>query len=95
MNIKKGDTVKILVGKDKGKTGKVLMSLPKEDKLVVEGINVLKKHQKSRKSGQKGQVLERAMPIHISNVMLSSTSVKKSKTAVKGKPASAKTNSNK
>ena len=69
MHIKKGDTVKILTGKDKGKTGKVLKSFPKENKVLVEGVNIYKKHERARKEGQKGQVVERAMPIQASNVM--------------------------
>ena len=70
MNIKKGDTVKILTGKDKGKSGKVLLSLPKQQSVVIEGLNLIKKHQKPKKSGQKGQIIDRAMPIHVSNVKL-------------------------
>ncbi len=79
MAIKKNDIVIILAGKDKGKTGKVLTSLPRENKLIVEGINLMKKNQKPRKQGQKGQVVTLTMPIHISNVMLESDK--------KGKPA--------
>ncbi|HEY4494662.1 MAG TPA: 50S ribosomal protein L24 [Candidatus Paceibacterota bacterium] len=72
MKIKKDDNVIILAGKDKGKTGKVTMAMPKEDKVIVSGINVMKKHQKPRKQGQKGQTVEKSMPIHVSNVMLES-----------------------
>ncbi|MDR3558374.1 MAG: 50S ribosomal protein L24 [Candidatus Pacebacteria bacterium] len=68
MHIKKGDTVKILTGKDKGKTGKVLKAFPTEGKVLVEGINMYKKHERARKEGQKGQVVERAVPMHASNV---------------------------
>ena len=68
MHIKKNDTVKILTGKDKGKTGKVLKAFPKENKVLVEGVNIYKKHERARKEGQKGQVVERAMPIQASNV---------------------------
>ena len=68
MNIKKDDKVIILAGKDKGKTGAVVKSFPKENKVIVSGINMLKKHQKPRKSGEKGQIIEKAMPIHVSNV---------------------------
>jgi large subunit ribosomal protein L24 len=70
MTIKKDDNVKILVGKDKGKTGKVLKSFPREDKVVVAGINKVKRHQKPRKEGQKGQTIEMEMPLHVSNVAL-------------------------
>jgi len=68
MHIKKGDTVKILTGKDKGKTGKVLKAFPKENKVLVEGVNIYKKHERARKEGQKVQVVERAVPIQVSNV---------------------------
>ena len=68
MHIKKGDTVKILTGKDKGKTGKVLKAFPKENKVLVEGVNIYKKHERARKEGQKGQVVERGVPIQVSNV---------------------------
>lgn len=69
MHIKKNDTVKILTGKDKGKTGKVLKAFPKEGKVLVEGVNMYKKHERARTQGQKGQTVERAMPIQASNVM--------------------------
>ncbi|MDE2037680.1 MAG: 50S ribosomal protein L24 [Patescibacteria group bacterium] len=69
MHIKKGDTVTILTGDDKGKTGKVLEAFPKEGKVVVEGINTVKRHQKPRQEGQKGQVVERPMPMDASNVV--------------------------
>lgn len=68
MHVKKGDTVKILSGDDKGKTAKVVMAFPKENKILVEGINMMKKHERSRKQGGKGQIVERAMPIHSSKV---------------------------
>ncbi|MEN9649231.1 MAG: ribosomal protein large subunit ribosomal protein [Candidatus Parcubacteria bacterium] len=77
MKIKKGDNVIIVAGKDKGKTGKVLIAMPKEDKVLVEGINIKKRHQKSRTQGGKGSVVEIATPVHVSNVMV----------AVEGKPA--------
>ena len=70
MTIKKDDNVKILVGKDKGKTGKVLKSFPRESKVLVAGINKVKRHQKARKEGQKGQTVEMEMPLHVSNVAL-------------------------
>jgi len=67
MKIKKGDNVKIISGKDKGKTGKVLRALPKVDQIIVEGVNVKKRHQRPTRSNQKGQILDKTMPIHISN----------------------------
>ena len=68
MNIKKDDKVIVLTGKDKGKTGTVTKSFPKDNKVIVSGINVIKKHQKARKSGEKGQIIDKTMPIHVSNI---------------------------
>jgi large subunit ribosomal protein L24 len=70
MKIKKGDSVKILKGKDAGKIGKIIKSLPKENKVVVEGLNLVKKHIRPKKQGEKGQVVEVPRPINISNTML-------------------------
>ncbi|MDD4803986.1 MAG: 50S ribosomal protein L24 [Candidatus Pacebacteria bacterium] len=70
MKIKKGDNIIVIAGKDKGKTGKVVVSFPKDNKILVEGVNVHKKHQKPTKSGTKGQVIDKAMPIDVSNVMI-------------------------
>ena len=70
MKIKKGDNVIVLAGKNKGKKAKVLRALPKENKVIVEGVNVVKKHQKSSKSGKKGETVEKTLPIHVSNVAL-------------------------
>ena len=72
MTIKKDDIVIVLAGRDKGKTGKVVKSLPKIHKVIVFGVNMMKKNQKPRKQGQKGQVVEVTMPIDVSNVMLES-----------------------
>lgn len=66
--IKKGQTVKILIGSDKTKTGKVLQVFVKQNKVLVEGINLKKTHMKPKTSGAKGSVVEVATPIHISNV---------------------------
>lgn len=71
MKIKKGDTVKIITGRDKGKTGKVTRSIPKENKVVVADLNKKKVHRKARKQGEKGQIIEVAMPIDVSNVVIS------------------------
>ena len=68
MHIKKGDEVVILSGEDKGKKGKVAHVMPKKGTAVVEGLNMKKKHQKPRKEGAKGQVIEVAMPIRVSNL---------------------------
>ena len=68
--IKKGQKVKILIGDDKNKTGTVLKVLPREQKIVVEGINIKKKHVKGKTSDKKGEIVVIAAPIHISNVTL-------------------------
>lgn len=70
MKIHKGDTVQVIAGKDKGKTGKVLRSLPTTLQLIVDGVHIRKKHQRAQKKGQKGQVIDKTHPIHVSNVML-------------------------
>ena len=57
MKIKKGDNVKIITGKDKGKSGKVVRALVKENKVIVDGLNMMKKHQRPRKSGEKGSMM--------------------------------------
>ncbi|MBI5134333.1 MAG: 50S ribosomal protein L24 [Candidatus Taylorbacteria bacterium] len=68
MHVKKGDKVVILAGKDAGKTGEVVRSMPKEGKVVVQGVNKMKRHLRPRKANEKGQVVDREMPIHASNV---------------------------
>jgi len=70
MNIKKGDKIKILTGKDKGKTGKVLQVFAKANKASIEGLNLLIKHMRPRKQGEKGQRIEFPAPINLSNVIL-------------------------
>jgi len=70
MKLKKGDNVIIIAGKDKGKKGKVVAVLVSKNKVVVEGINMMKKHQRPKKSGEKGTKINIAMPIHVSNVMI-------------------------
>ena len=67
--IKKGDTVMVLVGKDKGKTVEVLSVSPKENKVLIAGVNIVKKHKKPTMNSQ-GQIVEVEKPIHISNVSL-------------------------
>ncbi len=68
MHIKKGDTVTILSGDDKGKTGKVVKAFPAVGKVVIEGMNTVRKHQRPTRQGQKGQVVDVAMPMHASKV---------------------------
>lgn len=70
MKIKNGDTVLIISGKDKDKKGKVIKALPEENRIVVEGVNLRKKHTKPRRQGEKGQIVEIAAPLNISNVKL-------------------------
>ncbi|MBU3925637.1 50S ribosomal protein L24 [Patescibacteria group bacterium] len=70
MNIKKGDNVKIIAGKDRGKTGKVTHAFPKLNRIVVEGINVHKRHRKPKRQGKKGQIVQMPMPIDISNAKI-------------------------
>lgn len=74
MNIKKGDNVIVITGKDAGKQGKVLRVLAEENKLLVEGVNTKKKHQRPRKEGAKGQVIDMLHPVDRSNVALYCTS---------------------
>jgi large subunit ribosomal protein L24 len=84
MTIKKDDSVIILTGKDKGKTGKVTKVFPKINKVLIAGINMMKKRQRPRQQGQKGQVIEMNVPIDISNVALESAQkTKKAKPAKK------------
>ncbi|RJP46057.1 MAG: 50S ribosomal protein L24 [Armatimonadetes bacterium] len=76
MKIRKGDEVKILLGKDQGKTGKVMRVLPKDERVVVEGVNMYKRH--VRKMGKsEGGIIEINKPVNISNVALICTNCKK------------------
>ncbi len=68
MKIKVGDNVKIIAGKDKGKTGNVTKTLKKVDKVIVDGINIVKKHQKPQNGNDNGGIIEMSAPIHVSNV---------------------------
>ena len=70
MYIKKGDKVQVLSGKDRGKQGVVLRALPAENKVVVEGVSVVKKAVKPNAAGQQGGIVDKEMPIHASNVAL-------------------------
>lgn len=67
MKIKKGDKVRVISGKDKGKSSVVLRALPKEDKVIVEGVALYKRHLKGS-PGKVGRIIERSRPIHVSNV---------------------------
>ncbi len=70
MHIKKGDTVMVITGKDKGKKGKVLQAIPKKNRVIVEGVNMATKHQKPNQKVQQGGIIHQEAPIHVSNVML-------------------------
>jgi len=70
MKIKKGDTVLVISGKNKGKKGKILRAFPKEKKILIDGINLMKKHQKPKKTGEKGQIIQKPAPIDVSNVKM-------------------------
>ena len=82
MKVKVGDKVKVLAGKDKGKEGRVLVTLKKKDRVVVEGINMVKKHLKPGRTNETGGILETENPIHVSNVKVV-TEEKKAKTTKK------------
>ena len=82
MKVKVGDNVKVLTGKDKGKEGKVLYTLRKKDRVVVEGVNIVKKHMKPSRMNETGGILEVENPIHVSNVKVV-TEEKKAKTTKK------------
>ena len=68
MKVKVGDTVKIIAGADKGKEGKVIRTLKSEQRVVVEGVNIVKKHSKPRTTNESGGIFEIEAPIHVSNV---------------------------
>ena len=70
MKIKKGDTVRVIAGKDKGKEGKVLSVSQKDSTVVVEGINMVTKHTKPSAANQNGGIIQKEAPLHVSNVML-------------------------
>ena len=68
LHVKKGDTVTIRSGNDKGKSGKVVSVFPKTNQILVEGVGMHTKHQKPRKAGQQGQIVQKQHPIHVSKV---------------------------
>jgi large subunit ribosomal protein L24 len=68
--IRKNDTVLVIAGKDRGKRGQVERVLPKEERLVVQGVNMVKRHQRAQPGVRQGGIIERPNPMHISNVML-------------------------
>ncbi len=70
MHVKKGDKVKVISGKDKGKEGIILEAYPKKDRVLVEGVNMVKKHSKPSQMNPQGGISEQEAPIHVSNVMM-------------------------
>ena len=86
MHLKKGDKVIVIAGKEKGKTGEVTSVLRETNKVIIGGLNMVKKHTKPKKAGEKGGIGEIAMPIHASNVKLAEKKVKAVK-KVKAKKA--------
>lgn len=69
MHVKKGDKVMVISGKDKGKTGVILAAFPKKDRVLVEGVNIVKKHSKPSQMNPQGGIISQEAPIHVSNVM--------------------------
>jgi len=70
MKLKKGDTVVVITGKDKGKQGEIARVLPSADKVIVSGVNTASKHAKARRANEQAGIIDRDMPVHVSNVML-------------------------
>ena len=77
MKFKKGDQVLIIRGKDRGRKGKIIKVLPKKEKIIIEGLNLRKKHTRARKEGEKGEIVEIPVPLHVSNVKLTCPKCKK------------------
>ncbi|MFZ4454402.1 50S ribosomal protein L24 [Salibacterium aidingense] len=69
LHVKKGDKVKVITGKDKGKEGVILQAFPSQSRVLVEGINMIKKHEKPSQENPQGGILNQEAPIHVSNVM--------------------------
>ena len=70
MKLRKGDRVRVLTGKDRGKEGVIMRSIPKDGKVIVEGVNVVKKHQRPTKATQQGGIIDKDMPLPVANVAL-------------------------
>jgi large subunit ribosomal protein L24 len=70
MRIRRGDTVVITTGKDRGKKGKVRRALPGEDRVIVEGLNMIKRHSRARRAARQAGIIELEAPLHVSKVML-------------------------
>ena len=76
MRIRKGDTVQVINGKDKGKTGEVIKTLPVENRVVVQGVNLRTRHEKPKQEGESGRIVTEEASLHASNVMIYSTKKK-------------------
>jgi len=70
LHVKKDDTVFVITGKDKGKKGRIIASYPRQNRVLIEGINMVKKHTKPSQQNQQGGIISQEAPIHVSNVML-------------------------
>ena len=70
LNVKKGDTVVVISGKDKGKQGKILAAMPEDQRVIVQNVNMITAHVKPRKQGEEGGIIQRETPIYASKVML-------------------------
>ena len=84
MKIKKGDKVKVIAGDDKGVVGEVVAALPRSNRVIVEGVNVCKKHAKPSNDNPDGGIINKEMPISVSNVQLAEAKKTKAKKSVKG-----------
>jgi large subunit ribosomal protein L24 len=70
MHVKKGDKVMVISGKEKGKTGTIIAAFPKKDRVIVEGLNIVKKHMKPNQANPQGGIMNLEASVHVSNVML-------------------------
>ena len=70
MKVRRNDTVVVLAGKDRGKKGKVRLSFPRENRIIVEGVNMIKRHSRARRAMRQAGIIELEAPIHVSKVML-------------------------
>jgi len=70
VHVKKNDTVKVIAGKDRGKTGKILKVFPKKERVIIEGVNLVKRHTRPNQQNPQGGIVEKEAAIHVSNVML-------------------------
>lgn len=77
LHVKKGDTVVVISGKDKGKEGKIIATEPKKERVFVEGVNIVKRHTKPSQANPQGGIIEKEAPIHVSNVMVIDPETKK------------------